>query len=471
MAEDIKQRRLATEIENLNKIDSTKISVEKTNSNFDNSTIFKITFNLKDHPYNPRLLYDESELSLMQDAEADHEHEGDHEESKISGEEYSDDEPVDEWEDKEYHFDLIVPSKFPFMFPELRVRSDFSSPSLLDERDLLEDMLGKQWHPFIILKDIVERVPQYVYKIKKREKEGTLYYTWNSNYWLNSIYDLTLFKQNPEVWKPFVCSLLADEELVIGRKKKKTEEIKRLEQDAANQAQAPRTDIDCIDRVDDDKFKKYIIIVSDNSLLLFERPPFEKKDSDSTQLEVDPADLKFTMGKLVLWGSITSIEQLKRNMEFKDNISIVWTKPVKNEDDFEFSEGNDDNLEDEVKDDEPLERVYETRVEIPNSDDFMMVVLGKMQKIKENTNELKKKKILSMEVSWDSIKNKNITGLIHQIQVFEKEFSEKKTREIAQDLMDLYKKVIEYYSALENPLYKAYVHKNHELMMKLEDLE
>ena len=470
MAEDIKQRRLATEIENLNKIDTAKIQFEKTHSNIDNSTIFKISFNLKDHPYNPKLLYDESELSLMQESEGDQEPHHVHEESKISEEEFSDSEPVDEWEDKEYHFDLIVPSKFPFMFPELRARCDFCDPSLMDERDLLEDMLGKQWHPFIILKDIVERVPQYVYKIKKRQKEGTLYYTWNSNYWLNSIYDLTLFKENSEVWKPFVCKLLSDEELVVGRKKKKTEEIKRLEQDAANQAQAPQTDIDCIDRVEDEKYKKYLIIVSDNSLLLFERPPFEIKEVDGTQLEVDPADLKFTMGKLVLWGTITSIEQLKRNMEFKDNISIVWSKPVKDHDEFDFSEGNDENLEEEIKDEEPMEKVYETRVELPNSDDFMMVVLTKMQKIKETTTELKKKKILSMEVSKDSVKANNVSKILHQIKIFEKEFEEKKSKEVAQELTELYKKAIEYLSALEDPLYKEYVNKNHELMVKMEEL-
>jgi len=73
----------------------------------------------------------------------------------------------------------------------------------MDERDLLEDMLGKQWHPFIILKDIIEKLPQYVYKLKKREREGTLYYSCLSNYSLNCVYDLTLFKLNPEVCKAF----------------------------------------------------------------------------------------------------------------------------------------------------------------------------------------------------------------------------------------------------------------------------
>ena len=209
-----------------------------------------------------------------------------------------------------------------------------------------------------------------------------------------------------------------------------------------------------------------MVIVSDNSLLLFERPPFEIKERDGTQLDIEMNDLKFTMGKLILWGTITSIEQLKRNMEFRDNVSIVWSKPVKNDDEFEFAE--DDNLEDDVFDsEEPLARVFETRLQVPNSDDFMMVVLDKMNKIKENTSELKKKKILSMEVTSDCIKGKNIKGLIHQIEVFEKEYLMNKSKEIAQELMDVYKKVIEYYSALGDDQYKMYLHKNHELMISL----
>lgn len=355
------------------------------------------------------------------------------------------------------------------MFPELRVRSDFSSPSLMDERDLLEDMLGKQWHPFIILKDIVERVPQYVYKIKKREREGTLYYSVQSNYTLNAIYDLTLFKDNTDVCKAFACNLLDQEEIVLRHKKKKAEELKRLERDAAQlKGKTPNVDEDVIDRVADERYKKYLIVISDNSCLLFERPPFTENEPNDTQLEFDPSDLKFTMGKLILWGTITGIEQLKRNMEFKDNISIVWSKAVKNEDDFEFADDGNDALEDEVKDeDEQLERVYETRIEVPNSDDFMMVVLDKMNRIKENTNELSKSKILSMEVTSDSVKGKNIKALLHKVSIFEKEYTEKRSKELAQDLMDLYKKVIEYYSAIGSDEYKIYLNKNHELMLSM----
>lgn len=92
MAEDIRNRRLHTEMENINKIDRSKIKVQKRNGLLENGIVLKITFNLKDHPYNPKLLSDKSELSLMvNEAEGDHENQ---EEQK--DEEEHDDEPIDE---------------------------------------------------------------------------------------------------------------------------------------------------------------------------------------------------------------------------------------------------------------------------------------------------------------------------------------------------------------------------------------
>ena len=197
---------------------------------------------------------------------------------------------------------------------------------------------------------------------------------------------------------------------------------------------------------------KFLIIVSDNSLLLFERPPFDKKEENDTQLEIDPVELQqFTVGKLILWGTITSIEQLKRNMEFRNKVSIVWSKPVKNEDEFDFANEDDKDLEENEKElDDALEKVYETIVEVPNSDDFMMVILEKMNKIKDNTTELKKKKILSMEVSREWVRKKDIKKIVHRISIYEKEYKEKGGEDVAQELLELYRKAIEYYSAFPN---------------------
>lgn len=69
MAEEIRNRRLLTEMENIGKIDSSKIQVEKRNDFLETGIVLNIKFNLRDHPYNPKLLTDKSELSLMEHVE------------------------------------------------------------------------------------------------------------------------------------------------------------------------------------------------------------------------------------------------------------------------------------------------------------------------------------------------------------------------------------------------------------------
>ena len=168
MAEQIRERRLKTEMENVNKIDQTKIQIDEKEGFLGNGKILTLTFNLKDHPFNPKLLKLKDESSLYS-----HDYDGEGEGNQENTEEDQVDEdakeePIDNQEDREYQFDLLIPKKFPFVFPELRARCDFTEPSIMDERDLMEDLLGKQWHPFIILKDIIEMVPQYIYRLKRK---------------------------------------------------------------------------------------------------------------------------------------------------------------------------------------------------------------------------------------------------------------------------------------------------------------
>jgi hypothetical protein len=120
MAEEIRNRRLHTELENVKKVNSEIFNIEQATNILDNGIVLTIKFNLKDHPYNSKLLTDRSELSLMkEDPEGDND---DEEDQKSEEQEFSDEDPIDECEDKEYTFDLIVPKKFPFTFPEVRTR-------------------------------------------------------------------------------------------------------------------------------------------------------------------------------------------------------------------------------------------------------------------------------------------------------------------------------------------------------------
>ena len=62
-------------------------------------------------------------------------------------------------------------------------------------------------------------------------------------------------------------------------------------------------------------------------------------------------------------------------------------------------------------------------------------------------------------MSLQNVKRKDIASILHKIWVFEWEFEEKKTKEYAQDLLALYQRAIEYYSALGQPEYKKYLTK------------
>ena len=126
MADDIRMRRLHTEKENIKKIDPSKIQIEEqsgylnrriagpsgsredesTSNNID-AIVFKISFNLKDHPFNLDLLKEKSEYSSsVADDSIDNEI---HNTSGFDEETFENNEPIDEMEDREYEFDLIVP--------------------------------------------------------------------------------------------------------------------------------------------------------------------------------------------------------------------------------------------------------------------------------------------------------------------------------------------------------------------------
>lgn len=40
---------------------------------------------------------------------------------------------------------------------------------------MIKDVFESEWHPFITFINILEKLPEYVTKVKSREKEGVLY--------------------------------------------------------------------------------------------------------------------------------------------------------------------------------------------------------------------------------------------------------------------------------------------------------
>jgi len=75
-----------------------------------------------------------------------------------------------------------------------------------DQRDILEDVLGKEWHPFITFEDIFKMLPDYFKQLKERESSGILWCDQKANFELNSIYDVNDFKQSPKCCQVFTCT-------------------------------------------------------------------------------------------------------------------------------------------------------------------------------------------------------------------------------------------------------------------------
>jgi hypothetical protein len=84
-------------------------------------------------------------------------------------------------------------------------------------------------------------------------------------------------------------------------------------------------------------------------------------------------------------------------------------------------------------------------------------VLSRMNIMREEIAKIKKSKISEKDVSLSTMKKKDIASILHKIKVFEDEFEEHKTKEYGQDLLALYQKAIEYYSALGQLEYKEYL--------------
>lgn len=54
-------------MDNVKKIDQSLIQVEEHKGLLDNGRVLSITFNIKDHPYDPEKLKDQTEMSMQDD--------------------------------------------------------------------------------------------------------------------------------------------------------------------------------------------------------------------------------------------------------------------------------------------------------------------------------------------------------------------------------------------------------------------
>ena len=56
---------------------------------------------------------------------------------------------------------ISMEASFPDLAPNIFVRTPFSTPSLADGRDLLENLIKTQWNPDITIIDLVNSLPRF----------------------------------------------------------------------------------------------------------------------------------------------------------------------------------------------------------------------------------------------------------------------------------------------------------------------
>lgn len=81
--------------------------------------------------------------------------------------------------------------------------------------------------------------------------------------------------------------------------------------------------------------------------------------------------------------------------------------------------------------------------------------------IKAGKKYEKKRKILASEVSSKAIQKTNVDDIVTKIETAEAEIENNPTKKVVQELLDLYQKAIEYYSAVnqEDDTHMNYLNK------------
>ena len=80
--------------------------------------------------------------------------------------------------------------------------------------------------------------------------------------------------------------------------------------------------------------------------------------------------------------------------------------------------------------------------------------------IKAGKKYEKKRKILASEVSQKAVQKTNVDDIVAKIESAEQQVSDSPTKAVVQQLLDLYQKAIEYYSAVnDNDTYTNYLNK------------
>ncbi|KRX02053.1 Ubiquitin-conjugating enzyme/RWD-like protein [Pseudocohnilembus persalinus] len=102
-------------------------------------------------------------------------------------------------EGKTVNFDILLNENFPYEAPKIFCMTRFVQPSLMDSRDLLEDILQKPYVSSVLLDDIVQQIPDLIKDIKSQITDYD-FLIQLGDYYIGDDYSLADFESYPNTF-------------------------------------------------------------------------------------------------------------------------------------------------------------------------------------------------------------------------------------------------------------------------------
>jgi hypothetical protein len=158
--------------------------------------------------------------------------------------------------------------------------------------------------------------------------------------------------------------------------------------------------------------------------------------TDNVFLLLEPDHKVKNVARLVAWATLPSLEQIKRHVNRPDSVTFIWR-----------------NIDDR--------RQWVLSLQMQNAHECITMIVKHLKKsgLVVNKGYEKKPKILESEVSGNAVKELKIGALLDRIAKFEEELKSAPNGEVVQQLINLYNKAIEYYSAINDERHMTYLQK------------
>lgn len=164
------------------------------------------------------------------------------------------------------YFEILLTEKFPFQAPQVCCKTKIGFPTINDKRDVLEEVIQKEWSPSMTIYETVQLIPDFVSDLllhAQQDEEIKMIGKWHlgQNYHVTD-WGVNLFKVREET-----------------------------------------------ETLDGFQYHERYIAVCENSFFLFE-PDRKEKD----------------MAKLLAVATLCSLEKISRNLDMPEFVTFCWRK-------------------------------------------------------------------------------------------------------------------------------------------------